>query len=313
MANSSSGGMLVKTGIFAALAAVFYFLFNFFSGKKADDPTDILSEKGPKTELPKKESDGMRPAKPHPEFEINPSDPGLYEPNSTTGAVVRHTWFSLSYSEDHEQAEWVAYELTRERLNANFAERTNIFKPDPDVKTESATPRDYTGGGFDKGHLCPAADMGFDEKAMDETFYMSNISPQKKAFNTGIWRELEENTRDWARHFRHVYVITGPILSKKMDTPPLGFSKVTVPAAFYKVILAGDKGIAFLMPNEKSDRPIMDFAVSIDRAEAVTGLNFFPKMLSGLGEETEAMLDKSAWMVDEKRFARRVQEWNGGQ
>ena len=306
MANTNSSGILMKTGIFAALAAVFYFLFNFFSGKKTDAPTANLPENPPKTE----QTDGMRPAKQHPEFEISPSEPAFYEPSSTTGAIVRHTWFSLSYSEDHEQAEWVAYELTRERLNANFAERTNIFRPDPEVKTESATPHDYSGGGFDKGHLCPAADMGFDEKAMDETFYMSNISPQKKAFNTGIWRELEENTRDWARKFRHVYVITGPILSKPMDTPPLGFSKVTVPAAFYKVILAGDKGIAFLIPNEKSDLPLMDYAVTIDRAEAVTGLDFFPKMLTGLAEETEARLDKSAWAVDEKRFARRVGDWN---
>ncbi len=306
MANSNSGGLLMKTGLFAALAAVFYFLFNFFGGKKADETVAETPEKKPKTEQP----DGMRPAKPHPEFEINPSEPALYEPSSTTGEIVRHTWFSLSYSEDHEQPEWVAYELTRERLNADFAERTNVFKPDPDVRTESATPRDYSGSGFDKGHLCAAADMGFDENAMDETFYMSNISPQKKAFNTGIWRELEENTRDWARKFRHIYIVTGPVLTKPMDTPPLGFSKVTVPAAFYKVILAGDKGIAFLVPNEKSDRPLMDFAVTIDRAEKATGLNFFPKMLTGLGEETEAVLDKSVWMVDEKRFAKRVVEWN---
>ncbi len=304
MASSNSEGLLMKTGIFAVLAAAFYFLFNFFSGKKTEEATaPPLESPKPKTELP----GGMRPEK-LPEFEINPSDPVLYEPTSTTGAVVRHRWFSLSYSEDDEQPEWVAYELTRERLDANFAERVNTFRPDPDVRTESATPRDYSGGGFDKGHLCPAADMGFDERAMDETFYMSNISPQKREFNVGIWRELEENVRDWARRFRHVYIVTGPVLKLKMDTPPLGFSKVTIPAVFYKVVLAGDRGIAFLIPNQPTDRPLMDFAVSIDKAEKVTGLDFFPKMLTGLGEETEARLDKSAWAIDEKRFARRVAE-----
>lgn len=305
MANDSSSGLFLKTGIFAALAGVGWLLFSFFSGKKTDAPTaenDLPSR--PKIE----ESAANKPEKPAPNFEINPSDPTLYEPTSTTGAVVRHTWFTLSYSEDHEQAEWVSYELTRERLDANFAERTNSFLPDQAVKTESATPRDYSGSGFDKGHLCPAADMGFDKTAMAESFYMSNISPQRKAFNIGIWRELEENVRDWARRFRHIYVVTGPVLTDKIEGQ-IGFSKVSIPGYFYKIVFDSEKAIAFLIPNQKSDRPLMEFAVTVDRIERVTGINFFPKM-SGNQEEIEARLDKPAWETSEARFSKRVTDWN---
>jgi endonuclease G, mitochondrial len=300
-------GMLFKTGLFAALAGVAYFLFNFLSGKKPDENAAPQSENRPKTESPQPEKS---PAKTQQgDFQIEPSDPTFYEPTSTTHDIVRHKWFSLSYSEENEQAEWVAYELTRERLNANFATRSNTFMPDPDVKTESATPRDYAGSGYDKGHLCPAADMGFDSEAMDQTFYMSNMSPQKRVFNVGVWRELEENTRDWARRFRQLYIVTGPIFQKSVEKP-IGFSKVTVPAYFYKVILAGEKSIAFVIPNDKSDRPLMDYATTIDNVERITGIDFFPQILKGANEAIEAKIDKTIWEVDVARFSKRVSDWN---
>jgi len=226
---------------------------------------------------------------------------------------VRHTWYALSYSEAHEQAEWVAYELTRDRLNQEWVARSNNFRPDFAVSTESATPRDYSGSGYDKGHLCPAADMAFEEKAMEESFYMSNMSPQVKAFNMGVWRELEECTRDWARKFKRLYVATGPVLAAA-PLGQIGQSKVTVPGAYYKVLLAPDQGkaIAFLMPNALSDKPVMDFACSIDAVEKSTGLDFFPQLLKGLDEELEGSLDKEAWPIDRRRYAERVEKWNAG-
>jgi endonuclease G len=215
-ASPSSGGFFFKTGLFAALAGLAYFLFNQFGGKKAGEPIDekppiVLEDKSaPKSEV----SDDSTFVT----LEMLPA---------SKAETVLHTWFALGYNEDHEQAEWVAYELTRARLNENWAERPNSFRPDPDVRTESATPRDYSSSGYDKGHLCPAADMAFDARAIDETFYMSNISPQRAPFNMGIWRELEELTRDWARKFKQVYVVTGPVLTQG-SLGQIGFSKVTV-------------------------------------------------------------------------------------
>jgi endonuclease G len=298
--SSDSGGFLFKTGIFAVLAGVAFWLFNQFSGKKADD-TSVASSP---TEMPAR-TDRPETAP------VTSQVPENILPASSTGEVVRHTWFTLSYNEDHEQAEWVAYELTRDHLNENWAERPNSFRPDPEVRTESATPRDYSGSGYDKGHLCPAADMAFNDSAIDETFFMSNMSPQVPAFNVGVWRELEELTRDWARKFKHLYVVTGPILTVQ-NLGQIGFSKVTVPGAYYKVLLAPDqqKAIAFMLPNALSTKPVMDYSCSIDQVEKRTGLDFFPNLLKGLDEELEGSLDRDAWPIDAKRYEARLKTWN---
>ena len=308
-ASSGSGGFLFKSGLFALLAGVAFWVFNQFGGKKTPDSTNdpVI------TEMPA----GNPPAEDPASGQEQPAGKKTFNvpeeilPASTTGEVVRHSYFVLSYDEDHEQAEWVAYEITRDRLHANWAERPNTFRPDADVRTESATPRDYTGSGYDKGHLCPAADMAFETLAIDETFLMSNMSPQAPAFNGGIWRELEECTRDWGRKFKRVYVGTGPVLTQ---TPlgSIGFSKVTVPGAYYKVLYAPEqhKAIAFVMPNEMSGQPVMDYAVSIDEVEKLTGLDFFPSLLKGLDEEIEGSLDKDAWPIDRQRYKKRVEEWN---
>lgn len=301
--SSDSGGFLFKTGIFAALAGLAFFLFNQFGSKKPDQPTDTR----PPIEIPD------APPKPKADKADSPVESQVPEdilPNSP-GEKVGHTWFALGYSEDHEQAEWVAYELTRERLDKNWAERPNTFRPDPAVRTESATPRDYSGSGYDKGHLCPAADMAFDAAAIDETFFMSNMSPQVPAFNMGIWRELEELTRDWARRFKRLYIVTGPVLSQPR-LGQIGFSKVTVPTHYYKVLLAPDqqRAIAFILPNQMSEKLVTEYACAIDKVESATGIDFFPRLLKGLGEELEASLDKDAWPINRTRYEQRVKVWN---
>ncbi|MCC6459037.1 MAG: DNA/RNA non-specific endonuclease [Saprospiraceae bacterium] len=292
--TSDSGGIVFKTGLFAILAGLAFWIFNQFSGKKTGEP-----DTGPRTELPQVPVSGPSTV----------SDNLL--PHSTTGELVRHSYYTLSYAEEHEQAEWVVYELTRDRLNENWVERATSFRPDPGVRTESATPRDYSGSGYDRGHLCPAADMAFDTLAMSESFFMSNMSPQVKAFNGGIWRELEECTRDWARKFNHLYVVTGPVLTRA-GKGQIGFSKVTVPAAYFKVLLAPEQqqAIAFVLPNEMNTRPVMDFAGSIDQAEKLTGLDFFPQLLSGEKEALENKLDLDAWPVNQGRYKKRLDEWN---
>lgn len=291
--SSDSGGFIFKTGLFAVLAGLAFWIFNQFGGKTSDNGSDSAQ---------------------HPPISIlkpEPQVPAEILPSSTTGAVVQHTYYALSYAEDHEQAEWVAYELTRDRLNRNWVDRAASFRPDPEVRTESATPNDYRGSGYDRGHLCPAADMAFDSLAMDESFFMSNMSPQLKAFNGGVWRELEECTRDWARKFERLYVVTGPVLSER-PLDRIGFSKVSVPAAYYKVLLAPGqhRAIAFVLPNAASDKPLMEYVTTIDAVEEITGINFFPGVLKGLDEELEGSLDKDAWPVNSRRYEKRVREWN---
>ena len=304
--NADSGGFLFKTGLFAILAGIAYFFFN--KSPQPDEPARPTTEYPiPNTPKP------TGPPSPTPvDAPLGTSTvPEAMRPGSTTGEIVRHRWVVLSYDEDTEHAEWVAYEITRDRLNENWAARPNTFRPDPDVRTESATPRDYNTSGYDKGHLCPAADMAFSEAAIDETFLMSNMSPQVPSFNMGIWRELEELTRDWARQFKRLYVVTGPVL-KEPGLKQIGFSKVTVPGAFYKVLVAPDqhRAIAFILPNEVSNQSVMAYACNIDKVERRTGIDFFPKLLKGLNEELEGSLDKNAWPINRQREQERIESWN---
>ena len=232
----------------------------------------------------------------------------------SSGEVIHHTYYSLSYLEDHEQAEWVAYELNKESLRLPKVPRTNWFEPDPKVTTLSAVHADYIRSGYDRGHLVPAADMAFSEDAMKETFFMSNISPQVRQFNHGIWRELEEQVRDWAFKSGQVVVVSGPVLTKDIKGK-IGKNGVSVPAFFYKIVLDVSSNernaIAFIIPNAMSDRPLQDYAVSIDSVESKTGIDFFAYLYD---QETqnkiESGFDIGKWRFSESRYKLRVEKWN---
>src|SRR5690348_9355540 len=85
--------------------------------------------------------------------------------------IVQHKAYTLSYNEDHEQANWVAYVLTAKETNSANNERTNKFLSDPLVKTKSASTADYENSGYDRGHLASAEDMAWSKTTMKESFY----------------------------------------------------------------------------------------------------------------------------------------------
>lgn len=210
--------------------------------------------------------------------------------------VVKHTYYSLSYNEKFEQANWVYYTLTNQMVLDGGEERSNKFKVDQKVATGSAKSSDYTKSGYDRGHLCPAADMDFDPIAMNESFLMSNISPQAPDFNRGIWKELETEVRNWAKKERKIYVVTGPVF--KDNKGIIGTSNVLVPGYFFKVIYEETnepKIIAFVFPNRKSDRPLTDFAVPVDEAEKLTGFDFFSQLPDEIENRLEERVDLSEW------------------
>ena len=212
--------------------------------------------------------------------------------------------YSLCYRESYEQAEWSAYCLTEEELVKN-AKRSDDFRADPEITTGSATPADYKKSGYDRGHLSPAADFAFDQNAMSETFYMSNMSPQKGSLNRGIWKDLESQVRLWAAEFGRVYVVSGPILEKTAsEYQSIGENGVSVPEFYYKVILAplyaneADRAtpedaenviaLGFIFPNEKCEGSLDDYAVSVDEVEKRTKLDFFALLEDKVENEVEA-------------------------
>lgn len=217
-------------------------------------------------------------------------------PISSTNQLVKHNYFTLSYNEKHEQSEWVAYTIAAQNQSNQHFERP-FFIQDEKVTTKSADWRNYKKSGFDKGHLCAAADMKFSKKAFDETFLTSNISPQKHDFNEGIWNRLEQKTRYWATKYNGVYVVTGPVLTD--DLPTIGQEEVAVPNYFYKIILKENNGtksiIAFLMPAQDSDQPLYNFVTSVDSIEKITGIDFFPNLDDSLENELEKSSDYKSW------------------
>jgi endonuclease G len=219
-----------------------------------------------------------------------------YLPTSTTGQIVKHSSYNLSYSEKHEQAEWVAYSLHKSDIVSTHRERP-FFVEDPKVKSTSASWRNYKKSGYDRGHLCPAGDRRKTENIYNETFYTSNISPQKHSFNAGIWNKLEQKTRYWAKKYNHLYVVTGGILEDNLKT--IGKEEVAVPNAFYKIILDYTKpeikAIAFLLPHQESKQPISTFVVSIDEIEEKTGIDFFHHLPDSLENELEKSSNYKNW------------------
>lgn len=236
-------------------------------------------------------------------------DAALYLPTGPSDQVIEHRRFTLGYDNGWEQARWVAHELTAADLADEGFPRTDNFRRDPAVRDGSAEQEDYRRSGFTRGHLVPAADLRSDRRAMDETFLLSNISPQLAAFNGGIWRELEESVRDWTEEHNVLYVVTGPIVEDTAER--IGPNQVAVPKAFYKVVLtAGGEGIGFVIPHEVQELPLSAFAKTIDEVEAVTGLDFYPEMVSVSSPATEAEYDLNAWPLHEGRFRKRVSQWN---
>lgn len=209
---------------------------------------------------------------------------GDLQPKSK-GEIIHHTYYTLAYSEDNEQAYWVYYELTSELIEGTQS-RTDDFRPDPAVSTGSASLADYAGSGYDRGHLCPAADMTLNKTSMSESFFLSNMSPQVPGFNRGVWSRLESQVRKWALEYGRLYVATGPIF--RDDKGAIGADSVTVPGYYYKVLYdGGERMIALVLPNASSSTSLDGFVTSVDEVERLTGIDFF----SGLNDNLEDRLE----------------------
>ena len=211
--------------------------------------------------------------------------------NKEQGQVIQRTGYTLSYHAKHKTPQWVAWELTKEETRGN-EERTNEFQPDPDVMGAKVVTYDYSHSGYDRGHMAPAGDMKWSKKAMQESFYMSNICPQNHNLNTEDWNDLEMKSREWARRYGKVHIVCGPIY-KGIRNEYIGDHRVKVPDAFFKVILINNAkkqcALGFYFENEAGERPLTDYLTSVDELEKLTGLDFF----AALPDEEENRLEKA--------------------
>lgn len=218
-------------------------------------------------------------------------------PTHGPGQIIHHFAYTLEFYNQYKQPSWVAYMICRSRAEDNEATRSDDFRPDPAVHNGSATPQDYVHSGYDKGHLAPSADFRWNAEAQSESFFMSNMSPQRPAFNRGVWKRLEDQVRKWAIEYDTLYVVTGPILQQGLSA--IGTSNVSVPQYYYKVILDYKppvvEAVGLIMRNEGNKEPLSEFAVSVDAVEKATGIDFFPALPDSIEKSVEKSVDMGFW------------------
>ena len=211
-------------------------------------------------------------------------------PEEKQGQIIQHTGYTLSYDAKNKTPQWVAWELTNEETRGK-EERTNDFQPDPQVIGTQVVTFDYSGSGYDRGHMAPAGDMKWSKQAMQESFYMTNICPQDHNLNTEDWNDLEMKSREWARRYGKVHIVCGPIY-KGIRNEYIGEHRVKVPDAFFKVILIDDArksyALGFLFENKAGERPLKEYLVSVDEIERITGMDFFSVLPDNLEDRLEA-------------------------
>ncbi|QXE92035.1 DNA/RNA non-specific endonuclease [Geomonas subterranea] len=214
-----------------------------------------------------------------------------------SGDILCRKGYLLSHDALKKTPVWVVERMTRERLKAKL-KRANNFRPDADLpKGERAELSDYRGSGYDRGHMAPAADMAWDEQAMSESFYLSNMVPQAgEGMNRGIWADLEGKVRKWVEKRGELYIYSGPVYSGALKT--IGRNHVAVPSALYKVILdpARHEALALIMPNEALDtRDMPKYLVPVREVERQTGLDFFSALPREEQDRIETPAPAALW------------------
>lgn len=201
-------------------------------------------------------------------------------PDSVPQLLLRRTAYVTSYNPQTRLPNWVAWHLTADHLDGPYSRKGLKFAEDTDVPQPRADDWDYYGSGYDRGHMCPAADNKWSEQAMLESFLFTNCCPQNGNLNRGDWNEMEIACRRWAERYGSLYIVAGPVLLRSQHKR-IGDHKVVVPEAFFKVVLCTEgqpKGIAFIYRNTNGDRPKDAYVNSISDVERITGYRFFPAL-----------------------------------
>lgn len=210
--------------------------------------------------------------------------------------VTRYEGFSLAFDERRHTPVWVAWELLGVETSGD-ERRKNRFWQDEDVYG-CPSPSDYRNSGFDRGHMCPAAEQKWSSQAMRDCFSMANMCPQDHALNTGAWNTLENKERLWAVRDSAIVIVAGPIYSGE-EPRRIGESGVAVPDAFYKVLLAPyldkPRAIGFVYPNMRAPGNMQDYAMSVDDVEKITGLDFFATLPDEIEKEVESKFSFQDW------------------
>lgn len=218
-------------------------------------------------------------------------------PDSLPSVLLQRVGYTVSYNPAMRIPNWVAWYLTPQRLEGAASRKGHPFQADEDIPAPRVDTYDYMRSGYDRGHMCPAADNKWDAEAMRESFLFTNICPQNHNLNAGDWNEMEMQCRAWAKTWGGVYIVCGPLLYR-CQHKRIGEYKVVVPEAFFKVVLClkgTPKAIGFIYKNEKGNRPKGDYVNTIDEVERLTGFDFFSALPDSLENKIEATANLEDW------------------
>lgn len=220
-------------------------------------------------------------------------------PKGTPEQILRNDAYISSFNNVTLMPNWVAWRLTAAHTKGSIQRKSSAFTPDDRVpEPYRVTTYDYMRSGYDRGHLCPAGDNKWSQEAMEQCFLMTNMCPQDHGLNIGDWNEMENQCRRWAQKYGEIYIVCGPILFKGKHKRIGQQHKVTVPEAFFKVVLCmkgKPKGIGFIYRNIDGNRPKGDYVNTIDQVERITGLDFFPSLPDKVEKEVEANANLEDW------------------
>ena len=211
--------------------------------------------------------------------------------------IITHSAMIIGYNEVHEQPNWVMHIIPKDVITG-IETRSNDFRPDSLVTSGTSDVEDYWDSGYDRGHMAPSADFRWSKKALSESYYYSNISPQTPELNREAWSNLEMQIREWVVQYGDLLVITGPVLKDSLPKIQQGSYRVSIPEADFKIVVdlnrEQPRALAFLYPNTKDVKDkIQDYVVTIDSIEKITGITFFPNLPQA--ESFKKVSDLNSW------------------
>lgn len=219
--------------------------------------------------------------------------------------IVRREGYTVSFNPKFRIPNWVAWILTEDRLENSVTSRpgTEAFIPDPKIPGCPDRRYNYQKYRYERGHICPAADNKWSERAMAECFYMSNICPMSVSLNHDEWNDIEEKCRNWAqsKYRTTIYVVGGIVPSEAgkgdRDIPAyVGENDdIAVPRRVFKAVLRNDPHAGWTAIGYVFDQTGHTEMMTIDALEALTGFDLFHNLPDRTEYQVEARDNRADW------------------
>ena len=230
----------------------------------------------------------------------NPSN-AVADTGFPTNYLMEKPQYAMSYHRDNGTPNWVSWHLDSTWLGST--PRQDSFRPDTSLPAGwyQVKATDYSGSGYDRGHMCPSADRTKTVADNDATFLMTNMIPQAPTNNQQTWANEENYLRSLATAGSELYIISGGYGVSGY----IASGHVAVPTYTWKVVMVLSSGtndvgrvttstrlIAVFIPNNNS--VVSDwkqYRVSVDYVESMTGYNFFSNVPDSIENTIEAVVD----------------------